>query len=203
MARSSLPKWTARVPAMISPFPTAGWGKIWRIKEAKGSLQSSLKEGSLKLPHDTSNFIQNLIKWSHLSIRDNRKCYFIWNKIFPDKNCDFYSHGRKEWILNNGSLYHNYKFDFYRWGNENSESSLWLMTHLVHVRARVWIPFFLIQIQHWFHYITTSSIGWNVKWLLFHNHFLFPQNWHSITVISIKSFGQVNTLNTSQHQLFF
>lgn len=44
------------------------------------------------------------------------------------------------------------------------------VTHLVYVRAGIWIPFFLIQIQHWFHY-TTASITWNMKWLLFHNDF--------------------------------
>lgn len=192
-----------RVPAILSSFQTAGWGKIWRIKEAKGSHQSSFMESSLKLPHDTSNYLQNLIIWLHLCTRDNRKCYIIWDKIFPAKNCHFYSHGRKkEWILNNGSLYSSYNSHFYRWGNEHSESNLSLMTHLVHVRARIWISFFLIQIWHRFHYTTTSP-SFEI-W----NSFFFTMIFFSLELTQYhrckqKMWGQVNAVSMSQHQPSF
>ena len=140
--------------------------RFWRIKEAIGSYQLSLKECSLILPHDTSDSIWNLIIWSSLSTRENRKCYFIWD-IFPTKECKFYSHrGKKEWILmKNGILVPTAIIILIFTVEEMNTQKV---THLFYVRARIWIPFFLIQIQQWFHY-TTAFISWNMKWLTFHN----------------------------------
>ena len=123
----------------------------------------------LKLLHDTFDSIWNLIIWSSLSTRENRKCYFIWD-IFPAKECKFYSHGgRKEWILMENGILVSTAIIILIFTVE--EMNTQKVTHLLYVRARIWIPF-LIQIKHWFHY-TTASISWNMKWFIFHNDF-FP-----------------------------
>lgn len=120
--------------------------RFWRIKEAIGSYQLSLKESSLKLPHDSSNSIWNLIIWSSLSTRENRKCYFIWD-IFPAKECKFYSHGgKKEWILMKNDILVSTAIIILIFTAE--EMNTQKVTHLFYVRAGIWIPFFLIQIQH-------------------------------------------------------
>lgn len=166
---------------------TAARGKIWRIKEAIGSRQLYFKEVSLKLPHDTSNSTQNLIIWSNLSTRENRKCYYIWD-IFPAKECKFYSHGRKMvWILmNNGSLYCNYNSHFI---NEK--------TNTQRVTCSWWHSWFMSEpgyesLSSWSKFSTDFTIQqppsveiWNYSFLTM---IFFPQNWHSFAIISIKKF---------------
>lgn len=112
------------------------------------------------------------------------------------KNCDFYSHRRKEWILNDSSLSRNYNFHFYRWGNEHSVTCPWL--HIWFISEPGYESLFSLSkfSTHFTVQLQPPSVEmWNGS---FFTMILFPQNWYSITNIN-KTFwtSQCNKYVTS------